>query len=219
MAYRQTARSEEVREASRTALLTAARHLFAIKGYEATTMQDIVTAAHTSIGNAYFYFKSKQHLLFELLSTEAHRFWNATESAVASVPPGTGRIACIIYTNISGMLTSGQDLVKLLLSSEHGGPALAMVEDRTVARWLNILAENAPAVPMRERGRIGTMIWGANSALVGRAISGNIKGTPADIAKYCVRWSLRGLEIPEPEIEAALLTATKCAARARRRVS
>ncbi|MFL5598198.1 MAG: helix-turn-helix domain-containing protein, partial [Gemmatimonadaceae bacterium] len=52
MVYRQTARSGKVRQASRAKLLAAARKLFARHGYEATTMQQIVREADTSIGNA-----------------------------------------------------------------------------------------------------------------------------------------------------------------------
>ena len=42
MAYRQTARSTKVRQASRAKLLASARKLFGSQGYEATTMQQIV---------------------------------------------------------------------------------------------------------------------------------------------------------------------------------
>lgn len=45
---------------AREDILRAAARLFVKKGYEATTMQDIVRAANTSIGNVYFYFENKE---------------------------------------------------------------------------------------------------------------------------------------------------------------
>lgn len=46
-------------------ILKSAYHLFATKGYETTSMQDIVKAAKTTKGGLYHHFKSKEELLFE----------------------------------------------------------------------------------------------------------------------------------------------------------
>lgn len=67
MVYRQTKRSAKIRLESRTRILAAARKLFAQKGYEATTMQQVVREAGTSIGNAYFYFENKEGLVKALV--------------------------------------------------------------------------------------------------------------------------------------------------------
>lgn len=48
---------------TRTTIIDAALRLFREHGYEATTMRGIAAKAGVSVGNAYYYFPSKQHLI------------------------------------------------------------------------------------------------------------------------------------------------------------
>jgi len=50
-------------EQTRTLILNAALDLLADRGYEKTTMRAIAEKADVSLGNAYHYFKSKEHLI------------------------------------------------------------------------------------------------------------------------------------------------------------
>jgi AcrR family transcriptional regulator len=50
-------------EQTRTHIVDTALRLFRERGYEATTMRAIATEAGVSVGNAYYYFPSKQHLV------------------------------------------------------------------------------------------------------------------------------------------------------------
>ena len=50
-------------EQTRTLILNAALDLLADRGYEKTTMRAIAEKAGVSLGNAYHYFKSKEHLI------------------------------------------------------------------------------------------------------------------------------------------------------------
>ena len=50
-------------ERTRAAILDAALHLFRERGYEATTMRAIAEEAGVAVGNAYYYFRSKEHLV------------------------------------------------------------------------------------------------------------------------------------------------------------
>jgi AcrR family transcriptional regulator len=56
---RATARGEE----TRARIVDAALRLFEERGYERTTMRAIASAADVSLGNAYYYFASKEHLV------------------------------------------------------------------------------------------------------------------------------------------------------------
>jgi len=49
-------------ERTREAILEAAMKLFREHGYEATTMRAVAQEAGVSVGNAYYYFESKEHL-------------------------------------------------------------------------------------------------------------------------------------------------------------
>ena len=56
---RESARGEQ----TRTLIVDTALRLFREQGYEATTMRAIAAEAGVSVGNAYYYFPSKQHLV------------------------------------------------------------------------------------------------------------------------------------------------------------
>lgn len=57
----------------RSKLMDAARTLFAEKGYESTSIQDITTKAGTAAGAFYTYFRSKQQLLVVLMNELVQR--------------------------------------------------------------------------------------------------------------------------------------------------
>ena len=48
---------------TRAAIVAAAMTLFRERGYEGTTMRGVAEAAGVSVGNAYYYFASKEHLV------------------------------------------------------------------------------------------------------------------------------------------------------------
>ncbi|MDN4159749.1 TetR/AcrR family transcriptional regulator [Nocardioides abyssi] len=50
-------------EQTRTAIAEAAMRLFRAEGYDRTTMRAIAREAGVSVGNAYYYFGSKEHLV------------------------------------------------------------------------------------------------------------------------------------------------------------
>jgi AcrR family transcriptional regulator len=50
-------------EQTRQSIIDAAMHLFRTKGYDKATMRAIADEAGVSIGNAYYYFSSKEHLI------------------------------------------------------------------------------------------------------------------------------------------------------------
>ncbi|RED89374.1 TetR family transcriptional regulator [Cohnella phaseoli] len=54
----------------------AAKALFALKGYKATSIEDIVSATGCSAGNIYYHFKSKEGLFLHLLQ-EWDREWES----------------------------------------------------------------------------------------------------------------------------------------------
>jgi AcrR family transcriptional regulator len=60
-------------EQTRVRILEVALDLFRERGYQETTMRAIADAAGVSLGNAYYYFKSKDHLV--------HAFYTRTHEA------------------------------------------------------------------------------------------------------------------------------------------
>jgi AcrR family transcriptional regulator len=77
---------ERKRDATRRKLLTKALALFQKRGVEATTMRDIAKAAGMSLGAAYYYFPSKEALVFAYYEDN-----QAAHEALARDATGTPR--------------------------------------------------------------------------------------------------------------------------------
>src|SRR5262245_57189632 len=120
MVYRQTERSERIRADSQARILIAARKLFASKGYRATTMRNVASAARTSIGNLYFYFRNKEDLLVSLMAEARVPVWAWMDGAVLSLPPGPVRLAVLLFGNAAGLLSTNPDLTLAALT--QGAP-------------------------------------------------------------------------------------------------
>jgi AcrR family transcriptional regulator len=209
MAYRRTARSDEVRARARARILDAARALFTREGYEATTMQQIVARAGTSIGNAYFYFPNKERLLAELIEQCTRETWDATEALAESTAPGPARIGTIIYANLLSMLAENRDLAHLLFLTDRHAGGIEIVRETSVARWIPHLAASYPGRTGADYQLSATAIFGANRTAVERVLTGAIDAAPARVAREMVRWSLRALGTDEAEIEAAVRSAAR----------
>jgi AcrR family transcriptional regulator len=63
----QLTRKERDKMVRRTDILRAAEHLFARKGYEGATIQDIAQQAQYGAGTVYLYFKDKESLYYSLI--------------------------------------------------------------------------------------------------------------------------------------------------------
>lgn len=68
-------------QARREALVQAAAELFWTRGYDASSLADIATAARVPLGNVYYYFKTKG----DLAGAVADLFVNQTETLIEEV--------------------------------------------------------------------------------------------------------------------------------------
>jgi AcrR family transcriptional regulator len=83
-------RRERRKQQTRAALESAALRLFAERGYEQTTVEDIADAADVAVRTFFRYFSSKQHVLFgEVAHTIVGRLRDALAGRPASEPPIT----------------------------------------------------------------------------------------------------------------------------------
>jgi AcrR family transcriptional regulator len=78
-------RRERNKQEKRTRLIAAARRLFARKGFDAATMQDIAQAADLGLGTLYLYAPSKEDLLILVSREELETHF---EAAFAARLPG-----------------------------------------------------------------------------------------------------------------------------------
>lgn len=80
------------REVRRQFVIDAARQLFASKGIEETSMDDIATAADYTRRTLYAYFRSRDEILLMVLVEDLKARWLIQQQALAPVETGLGKI-------------------------------------------------------------------------------------------------------------------------------
>jgi len=85
--------SEADKASRRTDILSAAKQVFAERGYHATTIADIARQAGLSYGSIYWYYESKEALFHELVSAEASALRAHINGAVRTASTDEGPAA------------------------------------------------------------------------------------------------------------------------------
>lgn len=120
---RNEATSARMRAESQTALLQAARKLFAQKGFFNCTVSEIAAEAGMSQGNVYWYFNSKEALLKAVLADGFTAIERLTAD-VAQLPGGPReQIEALIEQSLVLYDEQGYFMTILLSLMAHGGPA------------------------------------------------------------------------------------------------
>lgn len=89
---------------TRSAIIDAALRLFRLQGYEATTMRAIAAEAGVSVGNAYYYFASKQHLI--------QAFYDRTQVEHALAAQSTLETETDLQARIVGVIEAWLDVME-----------------------------------------------------------------------------------------------------------
>lgn len=162
-ATRRTARKSET---TRRKLLDRALRLFQQRGVESTTMRDIARAAGLSLGAAYYYFPSKEALMFayyeanqDLAEAEAERaagslrerLGAAFHARMDSVRPHRRMLAALV-----NRLVDPRDPLSPLSPQQRG------VRERSIAGLARMLAD--AGLPPDARPLVASALWLAQLA-------------------------------------------------------
>jgi len=116
--------SEQMRSESKQALISAARHLFAERGYFQCKVSDVAQSAGMSQGNVYWYFSSKEELLKAVLAESFDTLGLLLEEAAALPMTSLERLDYLLDQYISFSRDHG-DFVRIFISLlGHGGVEL-----------------------------------------------------------------------------------------------
>lgn len=87
-------------EQTRTLILETALEMFRERGYEETTMRAISEKANISLGNTYYYFRSKEHLIQAFYGQIQADHLSACQAALANERTFKGRLLSVMQANL-----------------------------------------------------------------------------------------------------------------------
>jgi len=85
-------------------VLTVASELFAAKGFEATSIRDIATAAGMMSGSLYYHFASKEDLYIAVQDASISKIFNAVEQAIPGIADPWARLEAAAIAHVEAML-------------------------------------------------------------------------------------------------------------------
>lgn len=192
MTRRLTPRGQERREQ----LLATATRMFAERGYDPTSVADIVDAMGVGKGVFYWYFPSKEELLGEILRSSQLELRRAQQAAIVDEPDPLRRIELGIRVTLA-WFRAHRDyfaILQLAATDERFAPALRRNREVAVADTMRHLKDAIV------EGRIAD----ADPELLAHAIHGVVDQLTRrclverddavhDVADVAVRFCLRGL--------------------------
>jgi AcrR family transcriptional regulator len=90
----------ETTSKTRELLIDAARRVFARKGIERTTMNDIATASHKGRRTLYMYFKNKEEISSIVIKNEMERLYEMLEEVESKNLPADEKLITFIYMRL-----------------------------------------------------------------------------------------------------------------------
>jgi AcrR family transcriptional regulator len=91
-------KKDVVSEFRRSAILKAARTVFARHGFEGATMDSVAEACNIAKGTLYLYFASKREIYLGVLKEDLELLRAATRNAIAAATGAAGKIRAFIAT-------------------------------------------------------------------------------------------------------------------------
>jgi AcrR family transcriptional regulator len=159
MPARKPKRVEAKSEATRRRLLERALVLFQKRGVEATTMRDIAKAAGMSLGAAYYYFPSKDALVFAYYEDNQRDMEQRAAGATGTLRERLGAMFHGKLESIRGQRKMLAAIVQRLV--DPGDPLSAFsqqshtVRERSIAALASVMAE----VPADVRPLAANALW------------------------------------------------------------
>jgi AcrR family transcriptional regulator len=192
MTRKLTPRGEE----RRAQLLATATRLFAERGYDPTSVADIVAAMGVGKGVFYWYFPSKEELLAEILRSSQLQVRRAQQAAIADEPDPVRRIELGIRATLAWFRDHREyfAILQLAGADERFAPALRRNREVAIADTMRHLKEAIV------EGRIADVdpellahsIHGVVDQLTRRCLIERDDDL-ADVADVAVRFCLHGL--------------------------
>jgi AcrR family transcriptional regulator len=172
------ARAQRQREQRRAAVLGVARHIFADKGYHATSIDDIIEAAGIARGTFYLYFESKRAIFDELLD----ELFTTLQAQVRRIEVGPNALPPVEQMNatvdrVMNTLAENREMPRILLREAVG------IDDEFDAKLGQFYGRiEALITSAVQTGQQMKLVRPCDASVVARCILGS--------AKELVHWAL-----------------------------
>ncbi|MET9516644.1 TetR family transcriptional regulator [Streptomyces sp. NPDC002994] len=201
--------TERRKAATQLDIARAAAELFAERGPDATTAEDIAHRAGVALRTFYRYFRSKQDAVAPLLSGGADRW----RGLLAAAEPGTGVLTALESAVAEALATPDAqaaeqlDWTRGLLRAAEGDPALRAVWYRVNQESEELLVPvlgrlaGAGADPLEVRLAAAAATAAVRTALETWSVSDapvSGPGSPAELAARCLNELMGGMRLPAP---------------------
>jgi AcrR family transcriptional regulator len=151
----------------RDALLRVCARLFREKGFDATTIRDISTAAGMHSGSPFYHFKDKQAMLVAVMEQGLLEGLRKTEAVMAIDAPPHEKFERMIRAHLDTLFGRGNDFIPVLLydwrsvTAGNRGRIIAL-RDRYDELWQRIIDALADAGLLRgDRALARLLVLGA----------------------------------------------------------
>ena len=203
MAYQKTEYTRKKTEASKSSLLLAAFRLFLTRGYHKTSMQQVVTEAGTSIGNAYFYFNNKDDLLQGVIERIIDARFSIIDRFNERFPVGSKRLAVNLFcTGLPPM--SGGIVAQQAIGAGSDCELLKSLVMAGVERNIGLISENLPGLSETEVAFAANAWAGTGTAILVARVQGRLTGSASELTISFVNWQLRAIGLDQQSIAAGL---------------
>lgn len=153
-------------EQTRARILEAALALFQEHGYEATTMRAVAERAGVAVGNAYYYFESKEHLIQAFYAHTHAEHVEASRGILSRAKTFSDRLQGVMtakidtiepYHQFAGVLfrTAADPASPLHPLSSESAP----VRDESIATFAETLDGSTARVPDDLRAELPRLLW------------------------------------------------------------
>ncbi len=177
----------------RLAILDAAAHAIARRGFHGMSMRDVAAEAGQVVAGLYNYFSSKNELLYEIQRSAFETMIAAAEDALRGLASPRDRLFAFIYQHVRYVAEHG-DVMRVLVHEAGALPPRERARIRGLKESYTALGRGifAQLYDGRDLDRITYGIFGMLNWVYGWYEPGR-HGTPGEVARSLHRLALSGL--------------------------
>lgn len=153
-------------ERTRSAIIDAALTLFREKGYDATTMRAIADEAGVSVGNAYYYFDSKERLIQGFYDRAQVDHEAAARAVLRRETDLTARIVGVADAWLETMEPYRQFAGKFFKNAAEPtsplspfSPESSPAREAAIELWREVLEGSATRIPKKLQADLPELFW------------------------------------------------------------